>query len=83
MTVILKNCPFCGSKASLHQGIKTEEKWNSVFSVSGLGSIGYNTSTSRHQYIVSCNKCRASVGPYSTQNSAEKAWNRREEKENG
>jgi hypothetical protein len=79
MNVILKKCPFCGGNAGLHQNVKTDTQWHSVLSVSGLGSLGYNSCSSKYTYHIGCNKCKASVGPYSTRQAAEKAWNRRGE----
>lgn len=75
----LKPCPFCGHKASVYRVPYTSTKFNPTFSVEGLGSIGYNTTKQTVKYAIKCNKCKATMGAYTTQKSAEEAWNRRAE----
>ena len=70
-------CPFCGHKASVYHVPYTSEKFNPTFSVKGFGSLGYNTTKTITKYAIKCNKCKATMGAYSTQKSAEQAWNRR------
>lgn len=60
----LKPCPFCGHKASL-----LEEQYNIN------QSVFFPEFNSRS--IVRCNKCRSSVGFYTTAKKAIEAWNRR------
>ena len=60
----MKPCPFCGGKARLlTRQIATND--NPIFR------------EWKYEYIVKCNKCRASVGHYSQSETAKKAWNRR------
>ena len=73
----LKPCPFCGHKASVYNVPYTSTKFIPVFSVEALGSLGYNKAKNTVKYAIKCNKCKCTVGAYSTQKSAEEAWNRR------
>lgn len=75
----LKPCPFCGHKAELRHSTADETQFVPVFSVDTFGSLGYTKKNSKIQYMVSCNKCKCKVGSYSTQKSAIKAWNRRDD----
>ena len=60
----IKKCPFCGHKASLltEQYRINQSEFFPEF---------------KHKSIVKCNKCRASVGFYTTDKKAIEAWNRR------
>lgn len=60
----IKKCPFCGHNATLLQD---------------QYQIGYSEffPEFKHRSIVRCNKCRASVGFYTTDKKAVEAWNRR------
>lgn len=73
----LKPCPFCGHRASVYCVPYTSTKFNPVFSVEGFGSLGYDTTTKTTKYAIRCNKCKCAVGAYTSQKSAENAWNRR------
>lgn len=73
----LKPCPFCGGKASVRHVPYTTTKFNPTFTVDGFGSLGYETPKTTTKYTIKCNKCKATMGAYSTQKSAITAWNRR------
>lgn len=73
----LLTCPFCGHKASVYQTQSETKQFNPVFSVSGFGSVGYNTTNKKIKHLVRCNKCKASVGPYATEKQAIESWNKR------
>lgn len=60
----IKKCPFCGHKATLLQ-----EQYQ-------INQSEYFPEF-KHKSIVRCNKCRASVGFYTTDKKAIEAWNRR------
>lgn len=62
----LKHCPFCGGKARLLI-TQTATNDNPIFR------------EWKYEYIVKCNKCRASVGRYQKIETAKKAWDRRAE----
>lgn len=70
-------CPFCGHKATLQQTVETKTKFNPTLTVSGFGSIGYNTNSRKTKHLVRCNKCKASVGTYATEKQAIESWNKR------
>ena len=63
-------CPFCGHKARLLTK-QTPINDNPIFR------------EWEYEYIVKCNKCRASVGHYKSARTAEKVWNTRTPKERG
>lgn len=73
----LSTCPFCGHKATVYQTQSETTQFNPVFSVSGLGSLGYNTTNRKIKHLVRCNKCKASIGPYATEKQAIESWNKR------
>jgi Lar family restriction alleviation protein len=60
----IKKCPFCGYNATLltEQYRINQSEYFPEF---------------KHRSIVRCNKCRASVGFYTTDKKAIEAWNRR------
>ena len=60
----IKKCPFCGHKASLLQ-----EQYQ-------INQSKYFPEFKRKSYV-RCNKCKASVGFYTTNKKAIEAWNRR------
>lgn len=75
-------CPFCGHKATVYQTMAETKQFNPIFSVSGLESLGYNTTNKKVKHLVRCNKCKASVGPYATEKQAIESWNKRNKENN-
>lgn len=73
----LSTCPFYGHKASICQTHTETAQFNPVFSVNGFGSVGYNTKKTKIKYLVRCNKCKAPIGPYTTEKQAIESWNKR------
>lgn len=73
----LHTCPFCGHRATIYNVPVDTTKFNPTFTVEGFGSIGYSTTKKSTKYIVRCNKCKASVGPYASRKQAEEYWNKR------
>lgn len=73
----LSTCPFCGHKATVYQNMSETTQFNPVFTVSGFGSMGYNTKKTKIKHIVRCNKCKAAIGPYATEKQAIESWNKR------
>ncbi len=60
----LKPCPFCGHKARLLTK-QTQTNDDLIFR------------EWKYEYIVKCNKCKASVGHYKSARTAENSWNTR------
>ena len=58
----LKSCPFCGAKARLLTKTIPTEKDNPIIH------------DFRYEYIIKCNKCKASIGFYKSQTTAKKAY---------
>lgn len=64
----LKPCPFCGGKARMLT--KQTQTNDSEFFREW-----------KYEYIIKCNRCKASIGHYQSKKTAEIAWNRRKEGE--
>ena len=75
----LSTCPFCGHNASVYNVPVETTKFKPTFTVVGIGSLGYNTTKNSIKYYVRCNKCKASIGPYTTRKHAVESWNKRKE----